>query len=108
MSEERERCCDQDQGGSHYHCGNCGEVSSMLGHYVAAEGGFTCEAKDHPYRSTILDEIAAREEAAAQEKRAYEALRRRYPRQFDRLLRAEEVKSAASVGVLGSTKETDA
>lgn len=26
------RCCDQDFGGSHYHCGNCGQVSSMYGH----------------------------------------------------------------------------
>ena len=36
-------CCDEVakhiemfgewQGGSHYHCGNCGEKSSMMGHY---------------------------------------------------------------------------
>lgn len=30
----RDRCCDQDYGGSHYHCGNCGKASSMLGHYI--------------------------------------------------------------------------
>lgn len=32
---EHERCCDQDYGGSHYHCANCGLVSSMFGHYSA-------------------------------------------------------------------------
>lgn len=28
----REPCCDEDLGGSHYHCGRCGGVSSMMGH----------------------------------------------------------------------------
>ena len=56
----RARCCDKDFGGSHYHCGNCGEVSSMLGHFVSVSSpkmaemigrpvgfrGFTCEAGD--------------------------------------------------------------
>lgn len=29
--DEPERCCDQDYGGSHYHCGGCGQVSGMMG-----------------------------------------------------------------------------
>jgi hypothetical protein len=29
----RERCCEEDFGGSHYHCAHCGQVSSMQGHY---------------------------------------------------------------------------
>ena len=28
----REPCCDEDYGGSHYHCGRCGKTSSMMGH----------------------------------------------------------------------------
>lgn len=31
----REPCCDKDLGGSHYHCGRCNGVSSMMGHYRA-------------------------------------------------------------------------
>lgn len=38
------RCCEEDQGGSHWHCGNCGEVSSMYGHY--SKDGFYCEKKE--------------------------------------------------------------
>lgn len=34
LERGRDRCCDQDYGGSHYHCGRCGEVASMMGHYV--------------------------------------------------------------------------
>ena len=30
----RKRCCEEDFGGSHYHCGHCGEVSGMYGHFV--------------------------------------------------------------------------
>lgn len=30
----REPCCDQDFGGSHYHCPRCWAVTSMLGHHV--------------------------------------------------------------------------
>ncbi len=44
-------CCDEDYGGSHYHCGHCREVTSMMGHYVEAtyrDGtpfeGHTCAA----------------------------------------------------------------
>ena len=32
----RPRCCDQDFGGSHYHCARCGAVTGMYGHW---EGG---------------------------------------------------------------------
>lgn len=28
----REPCCDEDLGGSHYHCAKCGAVCSMMGH----------------------------------------------------------------------------
>lgn len=35
----RPRCCDQDFGGSHYHCGGgCGAVTSMYGHYIQVHG----------------------------------------------------------------------
>ena len=27
---------------SHYHCGNCLEVASMMGHWSEERGGFTC------------------------------------------------------------------
>lgn len=27
----RRRCCDEDFGGSHYHCGRCRRVSGMMG-----------------------------------------------------------------------------
>jgi len=30
-----ERCCAEDFGGSHYHCGNCNAVTGMYGHYAA-------------------------------------------------------------------------
>lgn len=33
----RERCCDEDYGGSHYHCTRCGAVTSMMGHYSKDE-----------------------------------------------------------------------
>ena len=28
------QCCLDDNGGSHYHCSRCGDVSSMMGHFV--------------------------------------------------------------------------
>lgn len=39
--------CGEDISGgeSHYHCANCGEVSSMMGHLDPPTGGFTCEAR---------------------------------------------------------------
>lgn len=37
----RPKCCYQDFGGSHYHCGNCGKPSSMMGHW--ADGEFRCD-----------------------------------------------------------------
>lgn len=46
-----EPCCEKDYGGSHYHCGHCGEVTGMYGHFVIAtyrDGtpfeGHTCAA----------------------------------------------------------------
>lgn len=49
-----DRCCPEDYGGSHYHCANCGEVSSMFGHTsqrpVDIGHGttvyFTCESRE--------------------------------------------------------------
>lgn len=53
----RPRCCDDDFGGSHYHCGSCGEVSSSMGHWrggayvdgkwVKFEGHVCCPTKCH-------------------------------------------------------------
>lgn len=37
MSDDR--CCNQDYGGSHYHCSNCGAVTGMLGHYITLRPG---------------------------------------------------------------------
>jgi hypothetical protein len=34
----REPHCPEDTGGSHYHCGRCGRVSSMQGHYSRMHG----------------------------------------------------------------------
>ncbi len=31
---QRGPCCDEDWGGSHYHCGYCGAVTGMYGHFV--------------------------------------------------------------------------
>lgn len=28
------RCCEEDMGGSHYHCAGCGAAGGMYGHYV--------------------------------------------------------------------------
>lgn len=39
------RCpyCDHDRLSSHYHCGNCGEVTGMMGHWAGGpNGAFTC------------------------------------------------------------------
>jgi hypothetical protein len=33
----RTRCCDQDHGGSHYHCGRCNGVTGMYGHHRGGE-----------------------------------------------------------------------
>jgi hypothetical protein len=30
----REPCCDEDYGGSHYHCSQCNGVCSMMGHWT--------------------------------------------------------------------------
>ena len=52
------RPCDQceemygesrDYGGTHWHCGNCGKISSYQGHYGLLpnkEWGFKCGEKD--------------------------------------------------------------
>lgn len=41
MSDHCEYCGQEDD--SHYHCGNCGEESGMMGHYVG--NAFTCKVK---------------------------------------------------------------
>lgn len=55
----RERCCDEDFGGSHYHCSQCNAVTGMMGHWVRASNqrsadmlrvplgfeGFTCQVE---------------------------------------------------------------
>lgn len=51
--DEEDYCpfCAEDVYGSHYHCGRCGEVSSMVGHYKIINDedfniqweGFTCD-----------------------------------------------------------------
>ncbi len=33
------RCCEEDWGGSHYHCAGCGAVTGMYGHYVTIRDG---------------------------------------------------------------------
>jgi len=52
----RERCCDEDYGGSHYHCAKCGGVCGMMGHMDA-----TCDV----YRAKGLDRPAFVYEAVA-------------------------------------------
>lgn len=47
MCKDR-RCCDQDFGGSHYHCGRCNDPkpTSMQGHYLRFDDGtwgFHCD-----------------------------------------------------------------
>lgn len=47
FDETNENYCEQCRytpAGSHYHCANCGEVSSMYGHYNFALHKFTCDA----------------------------------------------------------------
>lgn len=34
--------CGYDDGGSHYHCSNCGGVSGMFGHYDHLKKQFDC------------------------------------------------------------------
>jgi hypothetical protein len=34
--EAHERCCDEDYGGSHYHCARCGAACGMMGHTPAS------------------------------------------------------------------------
>lgn len=74
----RTRCCEMDCGGSHYHCGRCGTVTSMMGHYVhvptdneanrsflARHGltppftGFTCDPNDERKPRAVSAAIAA-------------------------------------------------
>ena len=33
-TQHRPKCCDEDYGGSHYHCAQCGEVTGMMGHFL--------------------------------------------------------------------------
>lgn len=37
--------CGYDELSSHYHCGNCGEESSSIGHWNGFDS-FTCEGTD--------------------------------------------------------------
>lgn len=46
----RVRCCEEDWGGSHYHCGECGEVTGMYGHYVTL-------TDEHPWMVKRAQEI---------------------------------------------------
>ena len=46
----RDRCCDRDSGGSHYHCSRCNEVTGMYGHYRGGKwtaDGFQPFAESH-------------------------------------------------------------
>lgn len=42
-----DRCCEEDFGGSHYHCAKCGKVGGMYGHAEELNGQlvFTCDKK---------------------------------------------------------------
>lgn len=44
MDDEFCEICDEDISGgeSHYHCSNCGEVTSAMGHYNPVTKDFTC------------------------------------------------------------------
>jgi hypothetical protein len=52
--EDFDECyvCGYDGLDSHYHCANCWEVASSIGHYVyepvRKSGRFTCEQKPRP------------------------------------------------------------
>lgn len=35
--------CFDEITSSHYHCGNCGQESGMMGHYSGLKGEFTCK-----------------------------------------------------------------
>ncbi len=59
--------CDQDYGGSHYHCAKCNGVSSMMGHYTTGfrndgrwvtfpdhAGYFTCQPEFELAKDAVL------------------------------------------------------
>ena len=35
----------RNYGGTHWHCSNCGQVSSMFGHFNGNTGKFTCKKR---------------------------------------------------------------
>jgi hypothetical protein len=43
---EREPCCPDDYGGSHYHCPYCGCVSSYQGHFYGDPPKLDCPPED--------------------------------------------------------------
>lgn len=38
-------CGEQQFGGSHYHCENCGNTSTMYGHYDLNSDKFSCKKR---------------------------------------------------------------
>jgi hypothetical protein len=54
MDEDDDGWCDicgEDYSGeSHYHCGNCGEVTGMFGHFNPEAEGFFCQPRDEMSR----------------------------------------------------------
>ena len=65
----RRLCCDQDYGGSHYHCAKCEAVTGMFGHYTNGaridgrwvkfgEGVFTCQPEYEAKVRELTDAIA--------------------------------------------------
>lgn len=44
---DEDQCCDDwDELSSHYHCAQCGERCSMMGHWDFTAGDFTCKGTD--------------------------------------------------------------
>jgi hypothetical protein len=41
-------------GGNHYHCGQCGAITGMMGHY-AGDGPMSCQMTDEQYDAYMAD-----------------------------------------------------
>jgi hypothetical protein len=57
----RQRCCPDDEGGSHYHCPWCGCSCSMMGHRTNADGTLDCPPEaDRPAWAVehVTEEVA--------------------------------------------------
>ena len=67
----RIRCCEDDFGGSHWHCGRCGRVSSIYGHLTSGiyhrgewipfpdgKSHFTCDSETQ----ALIERMTASEE----------------------------------------------